>query len=323
MLSHQKLLELSEQMPLLSFIPEQDCAWIQSDLTQAYLDFYRINFAREFDGLLHGFGCVEAAGFRIATHYWLPLDPRGTLVINHGLYDHVGIYNHAIRFALSLNFAVLAFDLPGHGLSSGEPADISSFDQYADVLALVLMQGRELMPRPLHGLSQSTGAAMMLNYLWRYPSQNPAHQSFSKIVLCAPLIVGRGWGLGQFLYLLLKPFVKKLKRGVSNNSHSTKFIDFITYQDPLQAKYLTLKWIGAMKSWNQQFSNFSSIDREVFIVQGTGDMTVAWRYNLPLIKSKLPNAKIHMITDARHQLVSESDEYRSQAFDAIEKYLKV
>lgn len=320
MLTQQKLLELAQQLPPLRFIEAEDCSWPNNPLAQAYLDFYQINFAHDFPEAAHGFGSVNANDHTIATHYWLPKNAKGTLLINHGLYDHTGIYKHSIRFALEHQLAVLIFDLPGHGLSSGAPTEINSFDQYADVLAIMLDKSKNLLPQPLYALSQSTGGAMMLNYLWRYAFKDSAHPSFEKIAVCAPLVLGRGWSLGKFLYLILRPCLTHLKRGVSKNSHDPQFIQFITSQDPLQAKALSLKWVGAMKAWHRQFRKFAPQTKHMLIVQGTGDMTVEWRYNVPLIQSKLPNAKVVMIADAQHQLVNESEYYRSQVFSEIKKY---
>ena len=48
---------------------------------------------------------------------WAPAEPQGTLLLLHGYYDHMGLYRHVVDWALSMNFAVLACDLPGHGLS--------------------------------------------------------------------------------------------------------------------------------------------------------------------------------------------------------------
>lgn len=323
MLTQQQLLELAQQLPSLNFVAENDGRWQDNPLAVAYASSYHIHFADDYPNIVHGFGKVDANGFRIATHYWLPQNAKGTLVINHGLYDHTGIYHHSIRFALEHQLAVLIFDLPGHGLSSGEPTEINSFDQYADVLATLLEKSQPLLPQPLYALSQSTGSAMMLNYLWRYAFRDATHPSFKKVVVCAPLVLGRGWNLGKFLYLLLRPWVTHLKRGISRNSHDPQFIRFITREDPLQAKALSLKWVGAMKAWHRQFCRFSAQQKEILIIQGSDDMTVDWRYNVPLIQSKLPNAKVVMIADARHQLVNESEPYRTQVFAEIEKYFEL
>ena len=288
---------------------------------QDYLNFYQINVEQEITALQYGFGYIEAAGFRIAVQYWLPEQAQGTLVIVHGYYDHVGLFGHAIRFALEHNLAVLAFDLPGHGLSSGEPAVIESFNQYADVLAELLKQSQGLLPQPLHALAQSTGCAVILNYLWRYVAPQISPVCFTKTILCAPLILARGWSLGRFVYAVVRYFIRRLPRGAANSSHEQHFNNFIMQEDPLQAKYLPLKWVGAMKAWNQQFCGFSALQNELLIIQGTGDMTIDWHYNVPLIQHKLPQAKVFMIGNAKHQLVNESEEYRTQVFNAAANYL--
>lgn len=324
-LDRQKLQQLASQLPKLEFSVAADCHWEQDGLAQAYLDFYHINFVREFSGVSHGFGRVDAAGFQIATHYWLPKNAAGTLVVMHGYYDHVGVFGHVIRFALARNLAVLAFDLPGHGLSSGEPAVIDSFNQYGDVFAEVVELSKTLLPQPLYALGQSTGCAVILNYMWRYATNKNAVDTFDKIALCSPLILARGWRgiyMGRFVYALVRHFVKVLNRGPSRSSHDQEFNKFIMQDDLLQAKYLSLRWVGAMKEWNHMFGNFSPLHKKILLVQGTGDMTVDWKYNVSLIQRKLPDTEISMITDAGHQLVNESDYYRRQLFAVLDHYFQ-
>ena len=57
-----------------------------------------------------------------------------SLLILHGYYDHVGLYRHVVEWGLRMGFAVLACDLPGHGLSSGARASINEFVEYQAVL---------------------------------------------------------------------------------------------------------------------------------------------------------------------------------------------
>jgi alpha-beta hydrolase superfamily lysophospholipase len=317
--TRQDLEQLSQQLPRLVFSVAADSAGTESPLAQAYLDYYQINFAREFPGTNHGFGQIQSGGFRIAVNYWLPPQARATVLVLHGYYDHTGIFGHPIRALLAANFAVLAFDLPGHGLSSGEPAVIDSFNQYADVLADVLQQSAALLPQPLHGFGQSTGGAVILNYLWRHTEA--AVQRLDKIVLCSPLVVARGWfPAGRYLHQLLRPFVKRLGRGPARSSHDKSFNDFLMHRDCLQAKHLSLRWVGAMREWHDNFLAFEPQEKSLLILQGTGDMTVDWQYNLPLLQRKLPNARITLIENAGHQLVNESREYRDQVLSAARDY---
>ncbi len=305
---------LTAQMPALEFDPARDAVWAKSEAAQHYLDYYEINFAAADSSLIHGFGALPAAGFTIATHYWLPPKPRGTLVIVHGYYDHLGIFDHAIAFGLQQGLAVLAFDLPGHGLSSGERAAIDSFDQYADVLQQLLVRAQGLLPSLFYALGQSTGGAVLLNHLWRYPAR------FERIALCAPLILPRGWWSGRVLYWLLHPWVKELPRGRSHSSQDERFIRFIDEQDCLQSKKLSVRWVGAMKAWHRQFLQFSPRPDELLVVQGTADMTVAWRYNTRLIQRKLPQASLVYIPAAGHQLVNEIPACRAILFDEIRRH---
>lgn len=307
---------LAERLPLLTFEPQADSAWGEDAQVQAYLDHYSINLTREYPGVRHGFGRVAAVGFDLAAHYWLPERPRGTLVVVHGYYDHVGLYGHALRFGLDQGYAVLTFDLPGHGLSSGAHASIDSFDQYADALHEVLMASEPLLPRPWHCLAQSTGGATVLNYLWRY-----SHEHFDRIALCAPLILPFAWRTSFFAYWLARPWLKRVRRVFRGSSHDAAFNHFVRHRDGLQYTYLPLKWVTAMRRWDSQFFRFPTLEKSLLIVQGSADQTVDWHYNLAQIRRRLSNAHIHMVAGARHHLVNESPKYRAPVFNAVAQWL--
>lgn len=306
---------LIQGMPPLLFEPAHDANWPVTEQVQHYLNYYQINFSAADRSLRHGAGRVSAAGFDIACHYWMPPQPRGTLVVVHGYYDHLGIFGHAIAFGLQQGLAVLAFDLPGHGLSSGERAVIESFDQYGDVLQQVLEQSARLLPSPRYALGQSTGGATLLNHLWRYP------EAFTRMALCAPLVIPTGWRThGRILYALLHPFIKRLPRGRSRSSQDQAFIDFIDEQDALQSEYLSVTWVGAMRQWHKQFLSFAPRSTPVLLVQGTADTTVDWHYNLPVIQARLPQLQVVYIEGAGHQLVNEVAALREQVFTQIRQY---
>ncbi len=302
-LSPQDIEQLMASLPQLAFDPDKDTYSLEGAVA-AYTRAYSL--PSRGPELAHGFGWVDACGYRLATHYWVPEGARGTLVVVHGYYDHVGIFGRAIHFALREGYAVLAFDLPGHGLSSGEQAAIDSFDTYGDVLGQVMARARGFLPQPFHALGQSTGGAVILNYLWR---RDEARGQLDKVVLLAPLILPRGWRSGRFLFYLLRPFIRRFPRGGSSSSHDVSFTRFIEQGDPLQARYLSLKWVSAMAAWYRFVLRAPPLDKPMLIIQGTGDQTVAWRYNLRLIARRLPAARVELIPGAGHQLINESPEY--------------
>lgn len=103
-------------------------------------------------------GGFQAAGFDLVGQAWLPDQPSATLFLLHGYYDHMGLYQHVIAWALKQGFAVISCDLPGHGLSSGERASINDFAVYQQVLEALFEQAHTLqLPHPWHLCGQSTG----------------------------------------------------------------------------------------------------------------------------------------------------------------------
>lgn len=317
---------LVKKLPDLCFDPAVDSRWLDDTEAQAYLNFYQLQFQSEFPNLLHGFGVINTKGFRVATHYWLPGNdqsnlPKGTMIIMHGYYDHTGLYANAIRLALQQHLAVLMFDLPGHGLSDGEKISIQSFDDYGDLLNAILLKTHSHLPHPFYAWGQSTGGAILLNHLWRYEHLQQSPVKFAKRILFAPLILPRDWKKGRLLYWFIHKFIKRIPRKPSENSHDQNFLHFIDHQDPLQTHYLSVPWVGAMKAWDQQCQRFPVLQNAMLIVQGSGDRTVDWQYNLNRLTGLLPNARIEIIPDAGHQLVNETPEYRQIAFAKVIDYL--
>ncbi len=312
-------------MPAFSFSADQS-DWLAGRDVQAYLNYYQINFAKALDGISHRFGRVRAGNYTLSMHYWSPDVARGCVFLVHGYFDHAGVYQHIIRFLLQNQFAVAIADLPGHGLSSGERACIDSFDEYREALGDCLQLCLGKVPPPCHVVAQSTGAAAILNYL-HYNSlhHNSLHhrgaRGLHQIVLLAPLVRSYGWSYSRWAYELLRPFVKRVPRSFAVNSHNEEFMRFLRRGDPLQSRYLPLRWVGAKKKWMRSVRRFKPGDCRFLIIQGDGDTTVDWRYNTRLIRKKFPRARLAIVPGARHQLVNESAAYRIEVFQTLLRYL--
>ncbi|WP_339670162.1 alpha/beta hydrolase [Dasania marina] len=282
-----------------------------------YFRYYGIDFESQFSGLQHFFGAIDCGAYRITSHYFsLAGKPASkTVLIVHGYYDHVGLYKHAIANSLAQGYNVVAFDLPGHGLSSGERSCIVRFGEYQLVLKAIIAYFEKINIPIAALIGQSTGAAIVMQYLLEHPQQNRA------AVMLAPLLKVYQWRSSRLLYRLVKNFIKRLPRRFANNSHDKNFIYFLKYQDPLQSKYTHLDWVGALIEWVEEFKYFKATRHKVLIVQGLADSTVDWRINIPAINKKLPCAKIGYIDGAGHQLVNETEVMRQQVFILINQYL--
>ncbi|MDZ7924999.1 MAG: alpha/beta hydrolase [Marinagarivorans sp.] len=257
---------------------------------------------------------------RIATHYWRLSEAKGTVFIVHGLFDHVGLYQPAIRHLLDQGFSVVAIDLPGHGLSDGEPTEIDSFDSYADVVDECLAFFASKMQGPAYGFGQSTGGAVILKQCFRAQEKQKT-APYKGIILLAPLVRPCRWFWVRLTYRLLGKFLGKVHRNFNVNSHDESFNHFLATGDILQSRYLSVRWVGAMKQWVAHFKDQPMLDIPALYLQGTSDKVVDWRFNVPAITQKLTNSYLLEVPGAMHHLVNESQIYRQPLNAAISTFL--
>lgn len=124
----------------------------------AYQAYYGLDLRSRHPRLQARLGSMAVDGRRLAVQAWLLPEARGSLLLMHGYYDHMGLYRHVVDWALGMGFSALACDLPGHGLSEGERASIRDFAEYQAVFKGLLGQAAELdLAAPWHLCGQSTG----------------------------------------------------------------------------------------------------------------------------------------------------------------------
>src|SRR5690606_24679545 len=186
----------------------------------------------------------------------------------------MGLYRHLIDWALGENLAVLACDLPGHGLSAGPRASIEDFSTYQRTLHQLFAEAASLdLPQPWHLCGQSTGGAILLDFLLLgEPRPEPG-----ATILLAPLVRPRAWGLSKLSYHLVGPFRSQIPRRFSDNSGDADFLDFLRHRDPLQPRHLPTAWVGALARWIPRIEQAPRKPLSPLVVQGEADMTVDWR----------------------------------------------
>lgn len=305
-------------MSALKFTSEQT----ECEKLEAYRSHYGLNFDIPDSEVKHSVGIINSPPYSLVGHYFsLPSSvQRGTVFLLHGYFDHTGIYGHLIDKCLRLGYAVVIFDLPGHGLSDGETANIDSFKNYTQALndCLTLAQDQEAR-KPWFAIGQSTGAAVLIDSI--LGKELPRQFSFEQIILLAPLFMQSNWQKGEILFTFAKYFVENNRRKFSQNSHDAKFLEFLKTSDELQSRVLPRDWITAMMDYQNRFKLAPVCEQPLHIIQGTGDKTVDWKYNLKAFEEKFPNSISYIIDDARHHMVNESEPFRSKVFSLIDKIL--
>lgn len=280
---------------------------------------YRRYYGFVDDGAAHSLlGTRQIAGYRIALQAWWPQAPRATLVLVHGYYDHSALYRHVIEWALGMGFAVLTCDLPGHGLSSGPRASIGDFAEYQAVLRGVLAEAAALeLPQPWHLCGQSTGGAILIDYLLT----GAPGPEIGETILLAPLVRPRAWAWSRLSYKIMRNFVSEIPRRFSVNSNDLDFIDFVEHRDPLQPRSLPTAWVGALSRWVPRIEAAPRSSRSPLIIQGEADMTVAWQHNLKVLQDKFAAPQILRLDGARHHLANEAPALRQRYLDFLSQRL--
>lgn len=285
------------------------------DSVVEYFKFYGLDF--EGNDVEHIFGTFESGELTLVGHIYKPAEYKATVVAAHGYFDHCGQLKHLVKYLLEEGYAVAAFDLPGHGLSSGERGSIDDFAQYSQALIDFADKTKGQLNGPYHFVGHSTGAAAVLDYLLYNKDA-----VFDRVVLAAPLIHYAAWEQSKIGYNEKIRFVKSVPRVFRKNSSDAEFLDFIKNSDRLQTRTIPLKWVRALHDWNEKIADLPTCEKSVKIIQGTKDTTVDWRFNIKFLQTKFNNAEVRLIENANHELFNESADIRNEVFSQISDYLK-
>ncbi len=303
----QQLAELRNTLP-----PFGEAA-APSPLLLSFLQFYGLDYAQQQPALDYRAGTVPSGNYQLVVHRWSQRNAGSNLLIVHGLFDHTGLFGRLIEYGLARHCNVLVFDLPGHGLSSGEPAAINDFGEYSqaisDVLAAVAMPDL-----PLWVMAQSTGCAALIDLAGKQP------WPFAATVLLAPLVRPAGWLKVRLAHMLVRHFADSVTRKFTDNSADRAFLDFVR-RDPLQGQRIPVSWVGALRRWLAQLSPVDLGVGPALVVQGDADKTVAWRYNVKVIRKLFPGSRLISVAGAGHQLANESGNFRERYLAEVDRYL--
>lgn len=126
---------------------------------------------------------IEWLGETVYTEFHAGSEPsKGTVIILHGLGDHVGRYAWAIELLSGAGYSVLGIDWPGCGKSSGIRGNLPRVDEAERLVGEML---GKLKINPIGVLAHSTGGFFLTQFLVR---EIPAFRDLRWAWFSSPLL---------------------------------------------------------------------------------------------------------------------------------------
>ncbi len=298
---------------------------------RAVAEAYRTHYELWFEDAVWRIGTVQTADHRIAVQLFVPETvPDGVAVLLHGYLDHAGLNREAVRALLTEGYAIVAPDLPGHGLSSGPRGEIEEFRDYARVLDRVLVEALPALDTvlrerdsahlgseelPLVGVGHSTGAAALIEHL------EHCGGSYDALIFAAPLVRIWLWPLAQAGIRIGAPLFETVGRRLEAASSDPEFIEFSEKHDPLGVYRVPLSWAVTYLAWEERSRGYRPRRVPLLMVFAENDTVVDNDYNRAYLKERFPIHHAVTVEGARHNLFNEPEPLRRQVFEAITHFL--
>jgi acylglycerol lipase len=210
-------------------------------------------------------------GLNIFTRAWRPAtQPRGVVVIVHGLNAHSGHYQWPGEQLAAAGLAVHALDLHGRGKSDGERFFVAKFQDYVDDVAAFVARTKAAEPGlPVYLLGHSAGGVVACIYALEHQSELAGLicESFAHELPAPSFALAVIKGISH-----VAPHAHVLKLKNEDFSRDPARVEMMNH-DPLIAHELqpTLTLAELVRADERLKNEFGKITLPVLILHGTAD----------------------------------------------------
>lgn len=248
--------------------------------------------------------------------------PKGAILITHGYAEHCGRYREVAHVLVDAGWAVMTYDVRGHGQSPGERGFIERFDIYLDDLSHMITAARALAPNaPFVLLGHSHGSLIVLRALTgdRAPDVTKAIVS-SPYLAIHPKHSVPGWQ--KALARVASRIAPKLKQ--PNNIVATQLTSDPAMQaahdaDKLNFGIATPRWFTESTAAQKYVADHASRIEvpTTWLVGGADPLTDPAQSRR--VADKVKGATYHDLVGMRHEVFNELE--RGKVFDELVRAL--
>ena len=211
--------------------------------------------------------------------YIRPEEPKGAVVLVHGMGEHFGRYmENVVPMLLKMELLVVVYDNLGHGKSGGKKGHCPSYGALMSLLGKVLNKASSLAPGlPLFLYGHSMGGNLVLNYALRKKTNLKgiiATSPYLRLAFQPPI-----WKMAVGKAMLnIWPSIT-LPSGLDPKGISRILEEVEKYtSDPLvHDKVSPMFSFPIMDAGEWAIANASLLETESLLVHGTGDLIIDYR----------------------------------------------
>ncbi|MEO8807204.1 MAG: lysophospholipase [Burkholderiaceae bacterium] len=155
---------------------------------------------------------TTADGLQLHVREWPASNARGTVLIVHGLGEHIGRYAHVAAQLNSWGWSAVGYDQRGHGGSEGARGTLHHSDDLLTDLALMIDSVRAKNPGPLVLLGHSLGGLVAARFVAGAAAPDAAAwgRPVDALVLSSPALDVGTSAWQKFLLSVLGPLAPNL-----------------------------------------------------------------------------------------------------------------
>lgn len=219
------------------------------------------------------FSLESSDGFRLHGRGWQPeVGMQGVINLVHGLGEHSGRYTHMAEVLTGAGYALITFDLRGHGLTKGKRGHTPSYELLFDDIDALLSESTRRFPGfPYFLYGHSLGGNLVLSYtLHRQPQ-------LAGVIATAPWLrvafEPPAWKLtlGKLMNVLLPSFTLPSGLDPKDLSHDQNVVDAYI-NDPLVHDRLSARLgLSAIQHGEWSLQHAGEFSLPLLLMHGGGD----------------------------------------------------
>jgi alpha-beta hydrolase superfamily lysophospholipase len=217
-------------------------------------------------------------GIKLQMQAWEPdTRPKAVVGLLHGLGEHVARYSAVARLLVKSGFAVMGFDLRGHGRSGGRRGHTPSYETLLNDLGVLLEQIADRYPRrPVFLYGHSLGGALAINYVLRRPSKIRGVIATSPWLIAMVKAPPLKAGLARILDPILPTYTDRWAVEPKSLARDPEVGDAYE-RDPLVHSFITSRmYLAATGAGQWALDHAADFPLPLLLMHGTADRVTSW-----------------------------------------------